>query len=234
MERIQGKQALFIDAAELQARLTGYQQVLIDLGTGDGRYVEHVARTRPDCFVIGLDACCENLRQTSRRVRRNALYCITNVLAMPAELCGVATEVTINFPWGSLLEGLLAGDATLLAGLFDLSQTGAHLTVRLNGGALAEAGWPLSDGAVQIQRNLIASGFAIDQPVELGAGKLRQLPTTWAKRLAFGRDPRALVLTGKRLGAALGPLPHLWIQTLITCVRQQLGLACLRNQTSWA
>jgi 16S rRNA (adenine(1408)-N(1))-methyltransferase len=208
METIQGKHALFITAAELYARLTDYQQVLIDLGTGDGRFVEHAARTRPDCFAIGLDACRENLREASRRALRNTLYGIANVLALPEELRELATEVTINFPWGSLLEGLLAGDAALPAGLFDLSRTGARLTVRLNGGAVAEAGWSLSDGAAQIQRHLIANGFAIDQPMELGADALRQLSTTWAKRLAFGRDPRALVLTGKRMGAALGPLPQ--------------------------
>lgn len=234
MESIRGRHALFIDAAELHARLTGYSQVLIDLGTGDGRFVDHVARTRPDCFVIGLDACRENLRKTSRRALRNALYCIANVLALPAELCGVATEATINFPWGSLLEGLLAGDATLLAGLFDLARTEARLTVRLNGGALAEAGWSLSDGAAQIQRHLIAGGFAIDRPVELDAGSLRQLPTTWAKRLAFGRDPRAMVLTGKRLGAALGPLPQRWIFALIAGIRSRLYLVSFRIQTSSA
>jgi tRNA G46 methylase TrmB len=89
MESIQGKHALFIDAAELQARLTGYQQVLIDLGTGDGRFVEHVARAQPDCFAIGLDACRENLREASRTPR--ALYLIAN--ALTASLQDLATRV---------------------------------------------------------------------------------------------------------------------------------------------
>ncbi len=210
MESIQGKRALFIDAAELYTRLAGYQQVLIDLGTGDGRFVEHVARTRPSCFTIGLDACRENLRRASRRAPHNALYLIANALALPADLRNLATEVTINFPWGSLLEGLLAGDATLLDGFAALAQPGAHLTVRLNGGALAEVGWSLPEGAVQVQRMLNANGFTLDRPVELDAGALRQLPTTWAKRLAFGRDPHALLLRGKRWGAANWPLPHMF------------------------
>ncbi|CAG0935794.1 16S rRNA (adenine(1408)-N(1))-methyltransferase [Thermoflexales bacterium] len=204
MESIQGKEALFIDTAELQARVRGYQQILIDLGTGDGRYVKHVARTRPDCFAIGLDACRENLREASRRTPRNALYLIANVLTLPAELQALATEVTINFPWGSLLEGLLAGDAALLAGLAALARPGADLAVRLNGGALAEAGWSLPGGAMQIQRVLSANGFNLDQSIELNADVLRQLPTTWAKRLAFGRDPRTWLLQGKRWGRPIG------------------------------
>jgi 16S rRNA (adenine(1408)-N(1))-methyltransferase len=220
MESLQGKDALFIDAAELQTRLTGYEQILIDLGTGDGRFVEHVAHAHPDRFVIGLDACRENLRTASRRAPCNALYLIANALALPADLQNLATEVTINFPWRSLLEGLLAGEAALLDGLAALARPGAHLAVRLNGGALAEAGWSLPDGAAQVQRMLSVTGFTIDQPVELEAAALRQLPTTWAKRLAFGRDPRALLLSGKRIGSGqLAAPPRLRQPTLPgTCV----------------
>ena len=218
MESIQGKRALFITAADLRARLTGYQQILIDLGTGDGRFVEHIARVRPDCFAIGVDACRENLRQASRRTLRNTLYCIANVLALPAELRDLATDVTINFPWGSLLAGLLAGDAVLLRGVAALARPGARLTVQLNSGALAEADWTLSEGAAQIRQQLIVGGFTVDQPIGLDAGALRQVPTTWAKRLAFGRDPRGVVLTGKKLGAANWPLPRFTFQARIILV----------------
>ena len=36
-----------IDADGLAAGVAGYGDVLIDVGTGDGRYVLHVARTHP-------------------------------------------------------------------------------------------------------------------------------------------------------------------------------------------
>ncbi len=231
MESIQGKRALFIDAAELYARVTNYPQVLIDLGTGDGRFVEQIARTRPTCFTIGLDACRENLQQASRRAPHNALYLIANALALPSELRDLATEVTINFPWGSLLEGLLKGEVTLLEGLAAVARPATHLTVRLNGGALAEAGWSLSEGAAQVQRVLNANGFTLDRSIELDAAALRQLPTTWAKRLAFGRDPRALLLSGKRWGAANRPLPHSCFECLIlTCKKCVLNaLPLIKN-----
>jgi hypothetical protein len=31
----------------------------------------------------------------------------------------------------------------------------------------------------------------------LGAAELRRMPTSWAKRLAFGRDPRAIRIEAK-------------------------------------
>jgi hypothetical protein len=50
-----------------------------------------------------------------------------------------------------LLQGLLAGDAALPAGLAAITRPGAQLAVHLNGGALAEVSWALSEGAAQIQ-----------------------------------------------------------------------------------
>ena len=198
MEIMRGKHASFIDAFTFAERRAGYHTIHIDLGTGDGRYVGHVARTCPDCFVIGIDACRENLHVTSRRAPANALFVIANAQALPAELGGLAAHITINFPWGSLLDGLLADDAALLAGLVAIGRPDAGLEVRLNAGALGTAGWPLADGADRVQDVLAANGFAMRPPVLLTARELKTCPTTWARRLAFGRDPRAMVLRGTR------------------------------------
>jgi 16S rRNA (adenine(1408)-N(1))-methyltransferase len=196
MEIIRGKHASFIDARELADQLAGYNTVHIDIGTGDGRFVRHVAQTCPNCFAIGIDACRENLHEVSRRAPSNALFAIANARALPLELRGLAASVTINFPWGSLLNGLLDNDPALLAGLAMMMRPHAELEVRLNGGALAEAGWSLEDGAGRVRGVLAANGFDVQMPFMLTAQALKACPTTWAKRLAFGRDPRAMYLRG--------------------------------------
>jgi hypothetical protein len=71
--------------------------------------------------------------------------------------------------------------------------------LRLNGGALAEAGWMLEAGVEQIYNNLLQSGWYMQTPVMMKAAALRSFPSTWAKRLAFGRDPRAVQLSGCRI-----------------------------------
>ena len=197
MEIITGKHSYDLDTAAFAARLAGYRDILVDIGTGDGRYVDHVARARPDLLAFGVDACRENLRSGSRKAPRNALYVIANAQALPRELYGRATHVTINFPWGSLLRGLIDGDALLLDGLRGIAQPGAALEVRLNGGALAEAGCSLEQGGVLVRRTLRDAGFEVRPPVSLDAAALRECPTTWARRLAFGRDPRALYLRAR-------------------------------------
>jgi 16S rRNA (adenine(1408)-N(1))-methyltransferase len=188
MEGICGKQSWVIDAATLAARIVGYRGILIDIGTGDGRYVRNVARESPSWFAIGIDACRENLRGVSRDVPGNALFIIANALTLPRELHGLATRITINFPWGSLLAGLLDGNPAFFEGLVTLAQPGATLEIRLNQSALAEAGYALEAGAMRIERMLREEGFHIRQSAALDAGALRLYPTTWAKRLAYGRD----------------------------------------------
>jgi 16S rRNA (adenine(1408)-N(1))-methyltransferase len=195
VECIWGKTSAEIDADRLAAGVAGYDDVLIDVGTGDGRYVLHVARTSPNWFAVGVDACRENLREASRKAPPNALYVIANALALPKEeLSGMASKVTINFPWGTLLTGLLDGEPMLLEGLLAIARPGAALEVRLNAGALAEAGYTLESGGARVRQVLYEGGFDVGDLVRQDARELRQCPTTWAKRLAYGRDPRAVFL----------------------------------------
>ena len=195
---IRGKTSTNIDADILRA--TAYRDVLIDVGTGDGRYVLHVARTCPEMFVVGVDACRDNLRKASRKSPENALFVIANALALPGELGGTASKITINFPWGSLLTGLLDGEPALLEGLRAITRPGAEMEILLNAGALTEAGYTPQSGGARVVSALHEAGFNAGDLILLDARRLRQCHTTWAKRLAYGRDPHAVYLEAR--------LPH--------------------------
>jgi hypothetical protein len=199
MQRIQGRRCLELDMPALIQRARANTCTLLDLGAGDGRFVACIARAYTDGLAIGIDACRENLVERSRRAPENAIFLVTNALTLPEELTEIATRLTINFPWGSLLTGLL-DDPVFCARLTTLVRPGATLDVALNGGALAEAGWTLEAGAKRIQSNLRMAGFMLRRPQIWGAAELRACSTTWGRRLAFGRDPRAVFLTGKWKG----------------------------------
>jgi 16S rRNA (adenine(1408)-N(1))-methyltransferase len=185
-----------LDLTELHARLANHSRVILDLGTGDGKFAFHYARTFPNHFVIGVDSCRENLRELSRAKQPNLLFLIASVQNLPQELDGLVSHITINFPWGSLLGSLLNGDPFLMRGLESVSRSCAGINVRLNGGALAEGGTTLEHGAQTIFNNLLRAGWQIEAPVIMDACSLRKFPSTWAKRVAFGRDPRAIMLSG--------------------------------------
>jgi hypothetical protein len=126
----------------------------------------------------------------------NLLYVIASAQNLPHELSGLVSHLTINFPWGSLLGSLLTGDPLLLSGLESVLSSGAMLDLCLNGGALTEAGWTLEDGMAQVRGNLVRAGWRMHPPVTMDARALHAFPSTWAKRLAFGRDSRAIQLRG--------------------------------------
>lgn len=99
--------------------------VVIDLGTGDGRFVSATARANPNKFFIGIDANVEPLEKPSTKATRkpakgglpNALFVQAAVEDLPEELDGSADEIHIHFPWGSLLRAVAMGDAAVLASL---------------------------------------------------------------------------------------------------------------------
>jgi trans-aconitate methyltransferase len=198
METIRGRRSRALDLNGLQQQLAQYHHTLIDLGTGDGRFVRCLAEKYTENFFIGIDACRENLRVNSQNELPNTLFVIASAQALPTELNGLASQVSINFPWGSLLVSLLNNDTSLMKGLSDITRPQAHMEIYLNGEALQTAGWTLEAGTDQVEDVLNASGWLTRSRACLGANALRSLSTTWAKRLAFGRDPRALHLRFKK------------------------------------
>jgi len=108
--------------------------VVADIGTGDGRAVLARAAAEPISLVLGVDAVAAAMAEASRRAARrgpaNAMF-----LAVGAEtlaetmLAGRVNLVTVGFPWGSLLRGVLGLDAQALSGLAALVAPGGGIEV---------------------------------------------------------------------------------------------------------
>jgi len=198
METIRGRLSRDLNGTELQKTLAGYERISLDLGTGDGRFVCKLAEQHKEMFFIGVDSCRENLRANSQRKLSNALFVISSAQALPHELNGLASQISINFPWGSLLESLLNNDACLVNGFLFVTRPCVSMDLHLNADALATAGWALESGADRIEHILNAASWKTKSRSCMNARDLRAIPTTWAKRLAFGRDPRAIQLSFQR------------------------------------
>ncbi len=196
METIQGKKSFEINLNEFTLRRQMYNRLILDMGTGDGKFAFHYAQTFPNRFVIGLDSCRENLHEYSRKKLPNLIYVIANAQTLPCELHGLISRIYINFPWGSLLTNLLNGDTNFFGGLEKISSPRVFINLHLNAGALNEQGWGLLRGAEQIEVNLKRFGWYIENRKEVNAEALKKIPSAWSKRIAVGRDPRAILLSG--------------------------------------
>jgi 16S rRNA (adenine(1408)-N(1))-methyltransferase len=210
VEYMFGKQSRELTGAEFLARVSAYPKVVLDVGTGDGYFVQYTARMHPDWLVIGIDACRENLADISRKGLANTLYLIANAEELPLELSGLADVLTVNFPWGSLLKGMLDGDTGVLGGLLRLVKPGAKLEVRLNGSALLKENRSFDQACQQVRSKFAAFGFCLVKAERVGCAEMRSFPSTWAKRLAFGKATEFWVLsfTVQAEKVAEGSNPH--------------------------
>lgn len=183
--------------------------IVVDLGTGDGRFVYQSARQNPHRFYLGVDASTNSLEKLSEKIHRkpakgglkNALFIQAAVEALPEELDGIADEVHIHFPWGSLLKGIATADETILKNIHRICAPDAVLEVII--------GVDQERDVTELQRleidhlseDLIARtlaqryqdcGFRIAELGTFPAGKWPNICTSWAQRLR-SNDKRSII-----------------------------------------
>lgn len=169
--------------------------VVIDVGTGDGRWLFRLAREHPDYLCIGIDANLDGARHVARRARRrrewggapNLVLVRSPAEALPVELRGVADEVYVQYPWGSLLRAVCGGDPDALAATAGLLRPGGRLHVLINTSALEG---PPPD----LVAAYAAAGLRIIRR-EVAAIRHR---STWAGRLGQGRPLVTLCVEAER------------------------------------
>jgi 16S rRNA (adenine(1408)-N(1))-methyltransferase len=183
--------------------------VIIDIGTGDGLFVYRCARQQPDKFYIGIDASAGALTKISEKVHRkpakgglpNLLFVQAAVEELPSELDGVADEVHVHFPWGSLLRAVAIGDEAVLRNLRRICAAGAWLEVIIgidperDRSEIERLGLnPLSGEFLEtvLKARYQAAGFNVLEAGVLPASEWPRIGTSWAQRLRGGGE-RSLI-----------------------------------------
>ena len=187
---------------------------MIDLGTGDGRAVMARARCEPDALVIGIDASAAAMTESSRRAARplrrgglpNALFLVAAAECPPPELVGLADEVTILFPWGSLLRGALARDEAVASGIARLLRPGGRVEAVVSVTERDGLGVPPLRAADCASLASRWAGHGLDllafEPAT--SAEVDATGSSWARRLRAGRDRPVWRLSlgrGRRLAA---------------------------------
>lgn len=190
--------------------------MIIDIGTGDGRFVYQSARRNPNKFYIGIDPNIRPLEKISEKIHRktakggagNALFIQSAVEDLPEELDGVANEVHVHFPWGSLLRAVATGDLEVMRNLRRICAADGLLEVVIGIDPIRDQSEierlgivPLTLGFIDgvLAANYRTAGFEI---VERGILTSSQsLDTSWAKRLQ-GNEQRQITFIIARAESA--------------------------------
>jgi 16S rRNA (adenine(1408)-N(1))-methyltransferase len=171
------------------------------------------AAAEAERLVVGVDASAAAMAEASRRAGRrpergglpNTLFVVAAAEALPPELDGLADRVTVHFPWGSLLRGLLAADPAILGGLVRVMRPEATLsilvsaTARDRGAGVAPIG-ERDLAALAVDYGLF--GLAVTGVRPVTTADVAASRSTWGRRLAAGdRRPAWLLETHRRSGS---------------------------------
>lgn len=169
------------------------------MGTGDGRAVLERARREPRSLVIGLDANAAAMAEVSRRAAAspsrggapNAVFGVAAVEQPPRELIGRADEVSVLFPWGSLLRGALALDDAAAGGLASLVRQTGRVIVTTSITERDQLDLPSLDDPAERRRlaeRWRAFGLEVAEIRCATMDEVAATRSTWARRLGAGRS----------------------------------------------
>jgi len=185
--------------------ISGFNDIAVDVGTGDGRFVYKQAKLNPQTFYIGMDPAAENMMEYASKIVKkpskgglvNALYVVSNLEDLPDEMADLANHIFINLPWGSLLEGVSKGRSEVLDNLVKLAKAPlASLDICFTYSVLHEAGEMERRDLPQLSLDYINEvvvplykdrGITVNSVDTISNETLKEYDTQWSKRLGFGR-----------------------------------------------
>lgn len=172
--------------------------MVADIGAGDGRAVLSRAATEPASLVLGVDAVATAMAEASRRAARhcpaNAVFVVVGAETLAdTVLAGRVDLVTVTFPWGSLLRGVVGLDPASLAGVAALVAPGGRVEVLasvvpsdgIDGIATLDAGREPT-----IRRAWAGAGIDLVSMRPAMVAEIAAAGSSWARRLGSGRDAR--------------------------------------------
>jgi 16S rRNA (adenine(1408)-N(1))-methyltransferase len=204
-------------------RVAGGLPLVLDVGTGDGRFPYEMARRDAGSFYLGMDPDGESMKEYAYRASRkasrggveNAAYVVASIEWPPAELLGKADRVHVNFPWGALLRGVLRPERAVLEGLAGVARAGAaiELLITYDPGHDhgATGGAPLAAPSLAYIDEGLAPAYAA-AGIEVGGRRLvareeaLAVPSTWGRRLLRGGRPREVFAVAARRVDARAPV----------------------------
>jgi 16S rRNA (adenine(1408)-N(1))-methyltransferase len=131
-------------------------------------------------------------RKPSRGGLPNVMYVQAAVEALPEELDGVADAIYVNFPWGSLLRGVAAGDAAVLRSLRRLCAPQATIKIVLgldpvrDRSEIERLSLPVFDKrylSTELPARYANAGLVVSKAEILPANAMEAAQTSWGKRL---------------------------------------------------
>lgn len=146
--------------------------------------------------MLGIDANAAAMTEAARRAAgpakrgglRNALFVVAAAEALPEALASFADSLTIHFPWGSLLRGLLAAEPRVTEGIARVTKPGANIEALVSVIERDQAGLApfLPEAVTSHVRLYQRHGLELCDVRPATKEQIAASRSSWAKRLGAG------------------------------------------------
>ncbi|MBR4766713.1 MAG: 16S rRNA (adenine(1408)-N(1))-methyltransferase NpmA [Clostridia bacterium] len=201
---LRGKTSEEIDKDVLNSLISSYKKICIDIGTGDGKNIYRKAKNDKGTFFIGLDPVKDNMVEIAVKMAKkpekggldNALLVVSTAESLPEELYGTADRVTVLFPWGVLLEGIVKPEGKFINAVKKAAKIGAEFEFITTYSANCEENMMEIRGMPELSLDyfngeykdkLLKYGLTVQNVELLDNEFVKGFDSKWARRLAFGR-----------------------------------------------
>ncbi len=201
IQTIVGKKTLPLHLKDFLQKTEHFDKRIIDLGTGDGRFIYTNAQLTPQILFVGVDTLANLMEEYSYKADRkkldNAVFILGSADKFIEGVSKYADFIYVNLPWGSLLKFVISADELFLANIYRLLKAKGRLIINLGYTQEVEQKEidklqlpPLSEEFIKntLAKKYEIYGFKLVSLKELKKEEISEIGTTWAKRLKFGKD----------------------------------------------
>lgn len=198
---------------DVLSQITEYHKIVVDIGCGDGKFIYNLAKKHPEDFYIGIDASNKLLTKTAAKLHKkpvkggvdNLIFLVSEITSVPEELQNIASEIYINFPWGSLLEGLINVEIETIKKIVNIGKQDAKLHIFFSYDEKFEANFVQERNLPALSRSYLETewkskiedfGISVETIEELDADEKQNIHTSWGKELLDTRDRVVFKITG--------------------------------------
>jgi len=199
MKLVLGNKIKNIEGQEFLGLIKEFDKKIVDLGTGDGKYVLRNGLKNPNRLYIGIDPIKKQMQASSRKVARkklpNVLFIVASAENLPWELNEIVDEVKIIFPWGSLLNYVANCDLEKIQKIRNLLKKDGTLEIVFGYTKDKE---PVETGRLGLEilsedylKDFLVpkykqAGFSLLKMEKLEKKEFPDIGSSWSKRLDFG------------------------------------------------
>lgn len=204
MRILKGNKINEIHDTEFENIIKQYKSLVIDIGTGEGEFVYKKAKQDQEVMYIGIDASAASMQEYSVKSAKkpekgglsNIMYVACNAEDLPDALSDTADKIFINLPWGSLRDGIIKGEHSILDGIRKIAKKNAALEICVSYCDIYEKqeienrqlpALNLSYLNDILKNKYKIYGIHMMNISILDNDKLKKMETKWAKKLGYGK-----------------------------------------------